>query len=172
MSQSAGERSEPSTASMERTHVRQDTSLFEDQKDGEDRNPAVVPHLNSHTAIKSEDGFVNDDESEEEINDTAQLIPTADLKQTSAKHKFKIYEGSEENLNFKQLEKHVKLKRFVHWFLGVSTLDGIPIAMETQEERELQMQKKLKVSSCANGFIIFNWCVVIGVHFFLYALYW
>ncbi|XP_072046294.1 sodium/mannose cotransporter SLC5A10-like [Amphiura filiformis] len=165
---------EPANTAAENAESSQEAPLVQDRKDegDDDAGPSVMPQANGRKEENIEDGFLLDNDSEEEINDTEQLIPTSDLKPSSTKHRFKIYEGSEESLNFKKPEKHVKLKRVMHWFLGVSTFDGKPVAMETQEERELEMQKKLVVSSCSKVFIMFNWGLVITAHLFLYALYW
>ncbi|XP_072045367.1 sodium/mannose cotransporter SLC5A10-like [Amphiura filiformis] len=166
---------EPANTTAENVQSSQKTPLVQDQKEDDnddDASPSAMSHANGRKQENMEDGFLLDNDSEEEINDTEQLIPTSDLKPSSTKHRFKLYEGSEENLNFKKPEKHVKLKRFLYWFLGVSTFDGKPVAMETQEEREQEMQKKLEMSSCSKAFIMFNWGLVIAVHLFLYMLYW
>ena len=170
LSQSKEDIESASTENPQELQEAQEAPLVENQTTNSNQE---TPQSNGKTIEENPvDGFIIDNDSEEEINDTEQLIPTSVVKSSAAKHRFKIYEGSEESLNFKKPERHVKLKRFMYWFLGVATFDGKPVAMETQEEREQEMQKKLNVSKCSNAFIIFNWILVIAAHLFLYVLYW
>lgn len=121
----------------------------------DDRNSTIFDNMSI-----SDDGYDECNQLMQEENDTAHIL-----------HEFKIHESSQESLSFKTPEKHPRLKRFFYWFLGLSTLDGMPVTMDTQEGREAGMQSKLKISGWCQAFLALNCALVIAAHCVLYVIY-